>query len=773
MTKIALCLIVKGTEEESQLLDRCLDNMSPYVDGIFITSTYKKGGEKCKEIDTVCKKYKAHVSYYEWENDFSKARNFNFSQVPKEYDYIMWSDSDDMWRGLDKLRETVEKHKADAFGFWYLYQFDEHKQPIVCHKKTMIVKNDKCVEWAGALHEDFKENRQLSTVFIEGIERMHFTNEERIEESKKRNIEVSLKDYQENGNDPRTAWNYANSLLGDGKTIEAQKVFEDFIERSSSEEEIYLARLRMAEIEHAQGNKDLAIRNYQLAIGMRPDYSDAYLQLGYLLSAYLMWDKAEYYLLNGLVKKPPYDSIIVYNPRDYDYNPMMALAKVYFNKSRPDLALPMLKGCVKINPNSEYLNTLVAEMEREVENLGKALEFVKKYAEEKNKDVLKKEIEKLDVQTRSHPAVCALWNTNFPVTETSGKDIAYYCGNTTHEWNPIMAKTKGIGGSEEAVINLSKEWAKMGYNVTVYNNCGTEPMEVDGVKYKPFWYFNAKDKFDTLIIWRHPKLVDYELNAKNVFIDLHDVVSDGEFNEKRLEKITKVFVKTKAHRELLPSIPDKKICIVPNGQDFELFNQDIKKDQYLIVNTSSPDRSMDVLPELFKRVKERVPQAKCKWAYGFDIFDNAHGNNKEMMEWRNKTIKAMEEAGVENMGRLSQAECAKLYLEANILAYPTEFMEIDCITVKKAQACGCMPITTDFGALNESVQYGVKIHSKLTKDTWGKYPTHGIRDKETQDLWVDAVVKQLQTPIEDRTEMKNWARKFAWDKIATQWIKTI
>ncbi len=774
MTKIALALIVKGTKRESELLDRCLENMSSFVDGIFITSTYVKGGSKCLDIDKVCKKYNANVSYYEWENHFAKARNFNFSQVPKEYDYIMWSDTDDLWRGLDKLRETIEKHnKVDAFGFWYLYQFDEHKQPVVCHKKTMIVKNDNCVEWVGALHEDFKENRGLSTVFIEGIERMHFTDEERIEESRKRNVEVSLADYQANGTDPRTAWNYANSLLGNGKHIEAQKVFESFIDSSGSEEEIYLARLRLAEIDHAMGNKNSAIRNYQLAIGLRPDYSDAYLQLGYLLSHYSMWDKAEYYLLNGIVKKPPYASIIVYNPRDYDYNPMMALAKVYFNKNRPDLALPMLEGCVKINPNNDYLNTLVKEMKRETDNLNNALKIVKELSDETDTDKIKSKIESLDSQTRSHPAVCALWNKHFIITETSGKDIAYYCGNTTHEWNPIMAKTKGIGGSEEAVINLSKEWAKQGYNVTVYNNCGTEPMTVDGVTYKPFWYFNAKDKFDTLILWRHPKLVDYDLNAKTILVDLHDVIQEGEFNEERLKKIDKILVKTHAHRELFLSVPDDKFSIIPNGQDFDLFSQDVKKDQYLIVNTSSPDRSMDILPQLFKRVKEKVPQAKCKWAYGFDIYDSAHAGNKEMMDIKESIVKEMEEAGVENMGRLSQKECAKLYLEANVLAYPTEFMEIDCITVKKAQACGCMPITTDFGALNESVQYGIKIPSKLTKETWGKYPTHGIRDKETQNAWVDAVVKQLQTPIEDRTEMKNWAKKFAWDNISKQWIKEL
>lgn len=772
--KIGLALIVKGTDSEAELLDRCLNNLSLHVDGIFITSTYKKGEQPNKKIDEVCEQYGAKVSYFEWVNDFAKARNFNFSQVPKEFDYILWTDADDMWRGIEKLKPTIEENPSvDAFGFWYMYDFDEHKQPVITHKKTMVVRNDGCVEWAGALHEDFKENRGLTTKFVEGIERMHFSTEERKVVATERNVEVSLADYQTNGGDPRTAWNYANSLLGAGRTIEAQKVFEEFVTTSQSDEELYLARLRLAEISAVLEDSNEAIRNYQLAIGMRPDYSDAFLQLGYYLSNLRQWDKAEYYLLNGIKKTPPYASIIVFNPRDYDYNPMMALAKVYFNKNRPDLALPCLKGALSVNPNNEYLKVLIAEMERETELLKVAVTKVQELDKLTDKDELKKAIESLDTQTRSHPMICSLWNKNFIKTESSGKDLVYYCGMTDHEWNPVMAKTKGIGGSEEAVINLSKQWAKQGWNVTVYNNCGTQEVVDEGVTYKPFWHFNPKDKQDKLILWRHPKLCDYELNVKDVYVDLHDVVPEGEFTEKRLEKIKKIFVKTKAHRGLFPNMADEKFAVIPNGQDFSLFNQSVKKDQFLLVNTSSPDRSMDVLPALFKRVKEQVPQAKCKWAYGFEILDNSYKDNKKIMDWKEKVVKEMEEAGIENLGRLSQKECAKLYLEGNVLAYPTEFFEIDCITVKKAQACGCVPITTDFGALNESVQYGVKIPSKLTNDTWGKDFSHGMKDKETQDKWVEAVVKQLQTPIEDRAEMKEWSRKFEWNKIANQWIENL
>lgn len=768
--KIALALICKSTEEEAKLLDRCLKNVSPYVDGIFITETYVDNTRNISINEFKNIYENTYISHFEWVNDFSKARNFNFSQIPKDYDYILWCDADDQFRGLSQLRPTLEENpQIDALAFWYLYEFDDEKQPTVVHKKTMVIKNDGCAEWKGALHEDLCPTRSIDTKFVEGIDRMHFPAEGHQAEVAKRNVEISSKDAEANPLDPRVHFNLGNSLIGDGQYEKARTSLEKFMDMSNSADEKYLAVMRLGMIEDHLGNRSKAIEKYQLAIGMQPTYSDAYLQLGFLYFTYDDMDAAENYLLNGLIRKPPYHNIVVFNPRDYDYNPMSTLAKVYFRKSRPDLALPMLEGCLQIYPNNKRLQNVVKEMQVETKRLEDVVKLVQKLDGITDTKKIKAALAKVPRDLQSHPAVCSIRNKYFVKTESSGKDLVYYCGMTTHEWNPIMAKTKGIGGSEEAVINLSKQWAKMGYNVTVYANIGHEVIEDEGVTYKPFWEFNHNDKNDILILWRHPKLLDYDLNVGKVFVDLHDVIGKGEFNEKRLAKVDKIFVKTNFHRSLFPNVPDEKIAIVPNGMDFELFDQKVKKDPYMLVNTSSPDRSMDVLPELFKRVKEQVPQARLKWAYGWEIFDNAYGDDKNMMAWKKKIVAEMTDAGIEDMGRLSQKECAKLYLEGSILAYPSEFAEIDCITVKKAQACGCMPITTDFGALDESVQYGVKIHSNKTKDTWSRdfKWSYGIEDEDMKTAWVDAVVKQLTGHTE--TTGKTWSQQFAWPLIAKKW----
>ena len=200
----------------------------------------------------------------------------------------------------------------------------------------------------------------------------------------------------------------------------------------------------------------------------------------------------------------------------------------------------------------------------------------------------------------------------------------------------------------------------------------------------------------------------------------------------------------------------------------------VEKDQYLLFNSSSPDRSMDVLPKLFKKVKEQVPEAKCVWAYGWDIFDQAHSDNNKMLEWKANVVREIEDAGIVSLGKIPQKECAKWYAKANVLAYPSEFAEIDCISVKKAQYAQCIPVATTFGAFPESIIHGEMVQSDKTAQTWCKpyQMSFGLESEEAQNEWVEKVVSILKTPIKDRTKMStDISDRFSWDVISKKWLQ--
>jgi len=762
--KLALAMIIKNTKEEIELLNRCLESLQGSYDKAFITVTDDK-----PPVSKI--KYPVTLSNFKWVNDFAKARNFNFSQVPEDYDFIMWSDADDVWLNATSIKDTLQEHKLDGLGVFYAYDHDEYGNCTVAHKKTMVVRRDSC-EWVGSLHEELIPQRDLNVSLATEIKRIHRPNEGHAQEAQTRNELISKAEFEHNFLDPRTAWNYGNSLIGVGKSKEAIEIFSKFTEETGSTEEEYLAYLRMSEAYQSMNDSKNAIKYLRIAIGLKPNYPDAYLRLGQLHYDKNQLDEAIFYTGNALMLKPPTDSIVVFNPRDYDYNPLLLLAKSYYKKGKYETALAMLKQVQKIVPKSEYIEGLVKELDAEYKEVNSVTDLVNQIMTIQDVEERKKAILAIPREVENHPKVCILRNNHFIKTESSGKDIVFYCGMTTHEWNPIMFKTKGVGGSEESVIHLSKRFAAKGYNVEVYANIGRDDIIEDGVHWKPFWKFNFKDKSDVLYLWRSPKLTDYELGAEKVIVDMHDVMQPGEFTKQRLDKIHKVMVKSQYHRSLFPNIPDEKICVVPNG--FELSKEEEKRDPMLLINTSSPDRSLDVLPELFKRVKEQVPEAKLKWAYGWEIFDNAHSGNEQMMKWKEEVVNKMEEAGIENLGRLSQKEVSKLYKQARVFAYPSVFPEICCISLTKAQAGGAMPVTSDFGVFKEKNKWGKMVPVETTQGyQYGKF-AFGLDTEESKDAWVEEVVKILKTPYKENKEMIDWAyENYNWDKITNLYERAI
>ena len=772
--KIALAMIVKPTKDEALFLEQCLTYVSKHVDGIFITLAGPNPANK--EVEAVCSKFKAKVSRFKWINDFAAARNFNFKQVSKEYDYILWLDADDILRVKGNLKEIIAKKKADCYSLSYAYSFDEYKNPTVVHLKTQIVKNDGSFEWAGQLHEDFKFTREVNLVFLKDVERMHMSTPEHFEQAKERNVEVAKSQIKLNPKDPRSYWNLANSYKATNNNKLALENFQIFLEKSKSEDEKYIAYQRMAEIFWIENRNDEALQTCRYMIGLKPEFPDGYYLMGSILYNQKQYQKAATYYLMGLAKKPPIYSIIVYNPRDYDFNPLMNLAKCYFNLSLPQMALTCLKGCQKINPKDTRVKNLIKEIEKETKKYDEVVKFIEKIKKLKDKKKIKKELDSIPAEFQSHPAVCSLRNTLFIKETSTGKDLVYYCGFTQDEWTPETARTKGIGGSEEAVINLTREFAKQGYNVTVYNNCGHKELEFDGVKYKPFWTFNYRDKQDYVILWRSLRMLDFNINSERIYVDLHDVIPEQEFLAERLDKITKIFVKSEFHRSLFPKVTDDKFIIVPNGINIDEFKNKEKRDPYLLINTSSPDRSLVAFIDCFREIKKKFPKARAAWAYGWNVYEAVYANDSEMMEWKNEIEAEMKKLGIINLGRIGHDKVNKLYQQAGIFFYPSEFAEIDCISLTKAIVGGAYPITTDFSAMGEKNVDGQFIHSEKTKDDWCLLGQHdfSIKEQSQKKQFIDRALYILKSKaIIPKKVIDNYKEKFDWKKIAETWMKNL
>ncbi len=792
--KLALALIVKGVDEEAPLLERCLHYASGAVDGIFVTITHNKDESPSQAVEDVCNKYGATVSKFEWIKDFAAARNFNFSQVPKEFDYIFWLDADDILKDSDptvgmgsRLKDTIESRpEVDTFSMFYLYAFDEHENPTVVHQKTRVIKNDGCCKWQGlGIHEELVPNRQLVQFAIKGIDIVHRSTATRLDGSRDRNYEIAKTWSEKNPQDPTSFFNLANASFGVGKYDDSLQAFEKFLGMSKSDDEKYLARLRRGDVFWVQGKHEQALDEARYAIGMKPEYPDAYHAAGRYYYALGQYDKAKDSILNGLVRPVPYYQIIVYNPREYDYQPLMNLAKCYYALNLPQLALPAFEAAIKVVPADEELKKTIKILKKEAKEGDEIVKLCSVLRKITDKTKLKKQLDKIPEKFKFHPEVLRIRNTNFVKESSSGKDLVIFCGFTEEEWTPESIAKKGSGGSEEAAITLAQGLADKGWNVTVYNNCGTEEqtfasgmalgknkLSINGIEqktvtYKPYMSWNYRDKQDVTILWRQTKPLDWEINSTKVYVDMHDVIPSGEFTPARIDKADKVFFKSNYHRNLYPQIPQEKCVVLPNGIWTEKF-ETTEKDPYLMINTASPLRALTALIDIMKEVRKEVPEAKMKWAYGWVTTDGGMKNEPDYLAWKEKTIQGMKEAGIEDVGRLTHNQVAELYNKASLYIYPTGFPEIDCISVTKALAADCFPISSDYAAIGEKTQYG-GLYFKWD-GRHEDFPTWdmSITDETIKKQFAKAIIQYLKEPslVVDSLGVK---KNYSWPSIIEKW----
>jgi glycosyltransferase involved in cell wall biosynthesis len=185
-----------------------------------------------------------------------------------------------------------------------------------------------------------------------------------------------------------------------------------------------------------------------------------------------------------------------------------------------------------------------------------------------------------------------------------------------------------------------------------------------------------------------------------------------------------------------------------------------KRDPYKLIYSSSYDRGIHNLLRLFPEIKNAEPRATLDIYYGFEIYDkrmnmllrNGDPEGEALKRNKEELLALMNQDGVTHKGRVPQEELMKAYFEAGIWAYPTGFYEISCITGMLAQACGTIPVVSDYAALKETVQFGTKLDPS-----------------DLANNFVPAVLEMFKTDF-DREKMMKWAReKYDINELAKEW----
>jgi glycosyltransferase involved in cell wall biosynthesis len=334
----------------------------------------------------------------------------------------------------------------------------------------------------------------------------------------------------------------------------------------------------------------------------------------------------------------------------------------------------------------------------------------------------------------------------------SDRSIVYYTGHTDYQWSPESLKT-GLGGADARIVYLSREWIKLGYSVTVYNNCGSKQGCYDGVQYIHHTQFNPYDSFDTLIMWQFAWRIKFPIEAKRVWLDLGSVLLPEEVTYEKLKGYDKIFCKNLFHRSLLPEIPDQKIAIIPNGFDSSFLKFcGQPKDPYKIIYASNYIRGLERMLEFgWPVIHQEIPEAKLHIYYGWP--------RQAKEDWKRKMEELMQQPGVIEHGKVGRQQLMAEKATSTINYYGCTFEELDCNTVRESALVGAVPVTTDYAGLKDK-DYCVKVPGNpYTKDT-----------QESVAWKIIELMKNPSELQEIREKFADIVKNETWEKVAQLWL---
>ena len=176
---------------------------------------------------------------------------------------------------------------------------------------------------------------------------------------------------------------------------------------------------------------------------------------------------------------------------------------------------------------------------------------------------------------------------------------------------------------------------------------------------------------------------------------------------------------------------------------------------------SSYDRGLQEMLEMWPLIKKEVPEATMRVFYGWNLFDKNYSNNPEMMAWKSKILKLLEQEGISEHGRVSKDILDEETKNADIWPYPTNWPETNCINALDSQKLGCVPVAMVHSGLLDTVFSGVKIPGNFKE-----LSNPELFVKELVSLWKDK--KRYE---EEKKKGIEGAKEFSWNKISDKWVK--
>lgn len=373
---------------------------------------------------------------------------------------------------------------------------------------------------------------------------------------------------------------------------------------------------------------------------------------------------------------------------------------------------------------------------------------------------------------------------------------------------------KGMGGSESAVILVSKNLAMLGLNVTVYNACDEEdckPGVYDNVTYKPLSSIGKDNAAYDVVIssrvvtpfitepwYNYPQTTNRKIDyanfkkmrdsAKLKVFWMHDTFCWGDDILEDLvvnKSIDEVWTLSDFHAMYVMN------CSHPRMRNYEVLRNHVwttrngivkyftevdldKKDPNMYIFNANMSKGLEpLLDGVWPQIKVRLPDARLTVIGGHYKLGAAFEHGDEETEFVKIAGPYFNDPTITFTGIIPQRNVAELCAKAGWFIYPASLPETYGISTAEALYANTPLLTCRFGALEETA----------TKNSWaidysivpnGLFPH--IDAQLQVDKFVDMVVDAAKDPDEYRRRqlaLNDIKDILGWEVTALEWKQHI
>lgn len=269
-------------------------------------------------------------------------------------------------------------------------------------------------------------------------------------------------------------------------------------------------------------------------------------------------------------------------------------------------------------------------------------------------------------------------------------------------WSP---EDDRLGGTEESVVEWSKELTRRGHKVVVYGNVPNH--DFDGIPYRTYDHYEPGDR-----------AINVKYHGFQTVEPTWYLTNETDVRELNLDRYKGVILPSKWALDHLEA-NHNRIRVVPHGfSRLDIYPEEKIENQCLY--SSSPDRGLSELQRMWHEVVEQVPNAQLIVTYN-GIIDAPNAIC---------------------LGDVDEETMNHLYRTSDFWLHPCLGGELFCMAAVKAQVAKTIPVVYPTMALQETVRNGIKTDKEnfvkdLVSIMGNKHKQGWIRTKMEYEPFAD------------------------------------